>query len=167
MAPSLRPPAALLFAGSGLLLAGALAFQYLGGLAPCELCLWQRIPHAAVLMLAAAAAALARRTPLLAVFATALAGATLVAGSAIAGFHVGVEQHLWEGTAQCGGNAADTDSATALVDSLLAQDVARCDEVAWSLFGVSMAGYNMVISAGMAAFAFFSAWKAVQTGGPE
>jgi disulfide bond formation protein DsbB len=76
----------------------------------------------------------------------ALMGLTAVAlftDAAIAGFHVGVEQKWWQGTAACVG-ATGADSIEALRAQLLAQKVVRCDEIAWELGGISMAGYNML-----------------------
>ncbi len=160
-ASPIRASAVPLFAGSGALLAGALAFQHLGGLHPCELCLYQRVPHAAVLLLAAGAALAPAGRERLAAGALALAGAALLAGAGIAGFHVGVEQRWWEGTAGCGATATAA-TAAELRAQLLARPVVRCDEVAWSLFGISMAGYNMVASAGLAVFALLGARAAIR-----
>jgi Disulfide bond formation protein DsbB len=92
-------------AGSGLLLLGALAFQHLGGLAPCEMCLWQRWPHVAALALAVAAIATASRG------SHVLRGLGLVAMLVSAGLallHVGVEQGWWDGPSTCAvGQGAD------------------------------------------------------------
>jgi disulfide bond formation protein DsbB len=157
-----RAPAILLFLGSGALLAGAYAFQFIGGLHPCVLCLYQRVPHAAVLVLTLLAILAASRPPI-AVWSTALAGLALLIGAGIAGFHVGVEQHWWRGTPECGGGAS-ADTVAALRAQLLAQPVVRCDAVAWSMFGISMAGYNMLISAAMAVFALTSARRISRNG---
>ncbi len=123
------------------MLASALGFQAFG-LRPCELCWWQRYAWMAALSLALAAALGPRRTrPAL----LALAALATLAGAGIAGFHVGVEQHWWAGTAACG---SDGPAATPeeLLRRLLARQPARCDEVAWSLFGISMAGWNGLIA---------------------
>ena len=72
--------------------------------------------------------------------------------AAIAGYHVGVEQQLWAGPASCS-SALASGSTAALVDSLLATPVIRCDEIAWSFAGLSMAGWNMLASFCIAAFA--------------
>jgi len=132
--------------GSALLLAGAFGFQYLGGLLPCTLCLWQRWPHAVAVALGAVGLALPGRIwPLLGALA-----ALTTAG--IAGFHVGVEQGWWQGLATC----AVDNLAGVSVDDLLSveTDVAapvRCDAIAWSFLGLSMAGWNGVISLALAA----------------
>lgn len=163
MIEAIRPPAILLFLGSAGLLAGAYGFQFLGGLQPCVLCLYQRVPHAAVLVLTLGAIVLVARNARAATAALALSGVALLVGAGIAGFHAGVEQHWWAGTAECGSTTAAT-SVAELRAQLLAQPIARCDEVAWSLFGISMAGYNLVVSFGMAVFAAISAGRAWRLG---
>ena len=72
--------------------------------------------------------------------------------AAIAGYHVGVEQQLWPGPASCS-SAVANGSAAELLDRLLATPVIRCDEIAWSFAGLSMAGWNMLASMGITAFA--------------
>jgi disulfide bond formation protein DsbB len=140
--PNARLAALVLLLASAALLGGALAFQYLGGYSPCVLCHWQRYAHAATIALAALALAFPRATaPLLAAAAVAI-----LTGAAIAFFHVGVEQHWWAGTAECGSAVSGSGSIEELRARLLAQPVVRCDEVAWSLYGVSMAGYNFGLS---------------------
>jgi disulfide bond formation protein DsbB len=140
--PTPRKAALFVFAASAVLLGGALAFQYLGGYSPCVLCHWQRYAHAVAILLTLAALALPRATPLL----LGAAGLALLAGAGIAFFHVGVEQHWWQGTAECGSAVSGAASIEELRARLLAQPVVRCDEVQWSLFGVSMAGYNFLAS---------------------
>jgi len=135
----------VLFLGSAGLLGGALLFQYVGNLPPCPLCLWQRYPHAAVLVLAAAALAIAR--PRFQAACLTLIALALVAGAAIAGFHVGVEQGWWAGTAACQAvPGLDTMDPARLRELAIGWPAARCDEVPWSLFGVSMAGWNLILS---------------------
>ena len=127
-----------------LVLATAYAFEYLANLQPCVLCIYQRIPYAVAigLMLVAAILRTHSQSNLILFIATSVVFAI---GSAIAIFHVGIEQQLWQGTAECG-NFIKTDSVEALRKQLLAQPIVRCDEVAWSLFGISMSGYNFLIS---------------------
>src|SRR5690606_37216698 len=96
-----RTAAALIVAIGVFALAAAFAFQHLGGLAPCILCIWQRYPYAIAIGLGALAFALAGR-PGVARALIALAGLVLLADAAIAAFHVGVEQGWWQGTAGCG-----------------------------------------------------------------
>lgn len=129
--------------GSAGLLLGAFAFQYIGGLAPCALCLWQRWPHAAAVALGLLALALPGRVlPLLGALA-----ATVAAGLGL--FHAGVERQWWEGLSTCGGGPVAGVPAADLLDQILAAPVVRCDEVAWSFAGLSMAGWNAVLSAGL------------------
>lgn len=127
--------------GSAGLLAGAFAFQYIGGLAPCQLCLWQRWPHAAAVLIGLVALLTGWRG---------LAWAGALAALATAGigiFHVGVEQLWWEGLASCTAGSIEGISAADLLDP--SKDVAavvRCDEIAWQLLGISMAGWNAILS---------------------
>lgn len=146
---------ALILAASVATLGGAFLFQYVGGLAPCVLCIYQRYPYGVTIALSAAALFLAdgraRSIALL------LCGVAFLAGAGIGVFHVGVEQHWWEGTAACTGGSGAAGSLEALRAQIMAAPVVRCDQVAWSLFGISMAGYNVLISS---ALALFSLWAA-------
>ena len=137
----------VLLIGPAALLLGALAFQHLGGLAPCEMCLWQRWPHLVALLLAGAAlfVAPAARRPLLVVAALAV-----LASGAIGVFHVGVEQRWWTGPTHCTpvvGTGGD------FLKTMVNAPIVRCDVVAWSLAGVSMAGWNAIVSAAIGLFA--------------
>ncbi len=138
---------ALLIAVPAGLLLGALGFQYLGHLAPCEMCIWQRWPHLAGLLLAVGALVAppgARRAMLIVA-----AGAVLTSG-AIGAYHVGVEQHWWKGPTHCTpvvGLGGD------FLKSMVGAPLVRCDAAAWTLAGVSMAGYNALISAATGLFA--------------
>ncbi len=134
---SSKPANALVLTGSAALLGGALAFQYLGGLAPCEMCLWQRWPHVAALGLGLVAWALRSNR-----MVVALAAVAVLASAAIGFFHAGVEYHWWAGPQACTGPAFDATNIAAA----LAAPMIRCDAAAWTLFGVSMAGYNALIS---------------------
>lgn len=127
--------------GSLGLLLGAFAFQYIGGLVPCVLCLYQRWPHAAAVLIGLLGLKIGGRVlPLLG----ALAAAT---SAAIGAFHVGVEQKWWDGLATC---TVDTLSGVSGAD-LLNTDLTvgapvRCDAIPWEMFGVSMAGWNVIVS---------------------
>jgi len=148
--PPFAPWAALLLAAASALALGlALLSQYGFGLLPCVLCVWQRWPHAAAVLLGAAAWGL-RGRPMAATVLLGLAVAAELTTGGIAAFHVGVEQGWWQGTAGCGavGGADDLASLRALV---MAQPVVRCDEVAFAVLGISMAGWNAVLGAGLAA----------------
>lgn len=130
--------------GSALLLAAALWFQFGQGLAPCPLCLWQRWPHVAAVLIGLATLAAPRR-------GLALLGATaMLAGTALAAHHAGVELGWWQGPVTC---AASSDMGGLTPEQLLARieaaPVVRCNEIAWSLFGLSMAAWNGIASAAL------------------
>jgi disulfide bond formation protein DsbB len=134
------------FALSAALLAGAHGFQHIGGLVPCKLCLYQRDPHWAVVIIAGLGLIAHYRLGWSPRGPLALCALAFSIGAAIAFYHAGVEYALWPGPQSCTGTALSGLSADALVDQLLATPVVRCDEVPWSLFGISMAGYNFLIS---------------------
>lgn len=124
------------------LVGGALVSQYGFGLPPCEMCHWQRWPHYAALVpaLAALLAPASARKPLV------LLAALLVAISgAIGVFHAGVEYGWWQGVTAC------TAPGAATLEDLLNAPLVRCDVAPWTLFGISLAGYNAIISLGGAA----------------
>jgi disulfide bond formation protein DsbB len=145
----------LLLLGSGGLLLGALFFQYVMSLPPCPLCLWQRYPHIAAVVLAAGAMAAgpgAARPWLLAAI-----GLALLATAGVGVFHVGVEQKWWQGLSSCEGTTGGPIRIEDLTRNLDKPPPPRCDQIAWSLFGISMAGWNALISLALAAFAFRAA----------
>ena len=132
-------------AGSAALLIAALGFQALG-YAPCELCILQRWPHLAAVItgLLIWRLGFSRWLALLGMIA-----ALTATGLAI--YHAGVEMKLWLGPQHCSGGVSGLAqmSTQDLMTALEAAPVVRCDEIAWSLFGISMAGWNAVISAGL------------------
>ena len=119
------------------LLGGALVAQYGYGLPPCEMCWWQRYPHIVALVLAALAW-ITRRDAMIALAAIAI----LVSG-AIGAFHAGVEYNWWEGLTACTANASAGNDPLA---SIMAAPIVRCDVAPWTLGGVSLAGFNFLIS---------------------
>lgn len=133
-------------AGSAALLVAALTFQQLG-YAPCELCILQRWPHLAAAIVGALIAVLgwSRWLALLGLLA-----ALTACGVAI--FHAGVELQLWQGPQHCSGGVGGlaTMSTQDLMAALEKAPVVRCDQIAWSLWGISMAGWNAICSAGLA-----------------
>ena len=126
------------------LLGGALGSQYLGGLHPCEMCYWQRWPHAAAILLAALAftvPAPSTRARILTLFA---ALAIAVSG-AIGVYHAGVEAKIFEGFTQC--TALSKSGSTAeLLQQITHAVLVRCDEVQFRFLGISMAGWNAILS---------------------
>jgi len=141
--------------GSVALLGGAFAFQYIGGLAPCQLCLWQRWPHAAAILIGVVALTTGMRGLL------SLGALAALTTAGIGVFHVGVEQGWGEGLATCTAGSISGLSTADLLNP--AADVAapvRCDAIAWQLLGVSMAGWNVILSLGLAAIWATAARKA-------
>jgi disulfide bond formation protein DsbB len=131
--------------------------QYGFGLAPCELCIAQRWPHAVAVVLGIAALLLPRfRAALLA-----LAALSLAIGGGIAVYHTGVEWHWWQGPTACTGSGTPN-SIEALRAQLLNTQVVRCDEVAFRFLGLSMAGWNVLWSALLAVFAGLAAKRAAR-----
>ncbi len=136
-------------AAAGLLIT-VFAMQYIGGLAPCSLCLTQRWPHGIALALGMIAlmpitAAPARKLIL------ALIALSFAVTAGIGFYHAGVEYGWFAGPTACSGNITGN-TVEELKQALMAQPVVRCDEVAWSLFGISLAGYNFLASATLAVF---------------
>ncbi len=137
--------------GSVLLLGGAFVFQAMG-FAPCKLCLWQRWPHGAAILIAALTLAVAHRA------LPWLGAAAAVTTGAIGVFHAGVELAWWEGPTTCTSGAVGGMSVDDLLAQINAAPLIRCDEIAWSLFGISMAGWNAILS-----FALAAVWVAAAT----
>ncbi|RDW13988.1 disulfide bond formation protein B [Paracoccus thiocyanatus] len=140
-------------AGSAALLAAALVFQGLG-YAPCELCILQRWPHLAAAIIGGLVWFLGWKRWLAALGLLAALGAT---GLAI--YHAGVELQMWQGPQHCSGGVSGLArmSTQDLMAALEKAPVVRCDEVAWSLLGISMAGWNAILSAGLSALWLASA----------
>jgi disulfide bond formation protein DsbB len=151
MLSDLRPHWPILaFLASAAMLAGAHGFELLLGLAPCALCLKQREFHWAILALAILCFALLRFRPGLAALAAGVLGLGFLASACMGAYHVAVEQH-WV-LAQC-----ETNGDLSAIRSLGADEriaAPRCDVIAWSLFGISMAGYNALISLALALASF-------------
>jgi disulfide bond formation protein DsbB len=130
------------------LLAGALGSQYIGGLYPCEMCHWQRWPHYAAVVLALGAFAL-RGAPDRGRSLVWLAGFAILTSGLIGVYHAGVELGIFEGITQCSSGAVGGSHADILAD-IMATPLVRCDQVQFSFLGISMAGWNAIISIGSA-----------------
>lgn len=126
------------------LLGGALFSQYVGGLYPCEMCYWQRWPHGAAILLALGAIG-SRSTPSRSRILVLLAAVAMAISGAIGVFHAGVELGYWEGVTMC------TARGAASLQDILNTPLVRCDQVQWEFLGISMAGWNAIISLGGAA----------------
>lgn len=122
-------------------LCSALIAQYFFNLAPCVLCKYQRIPYVILILLASLFIIFRHRIFIL------LSAFTLLIGAYIAGFHAGVEQKWWKGTEGCSSNIPDANaSIEELRAAILNAPTAKCTEIPWEMFGISMAGYNFIIS---------------------
>ncbi len=129
-----------LMAACSVALSTAYTAQYVFDIEPCVLCLYQRIPYVLVGVLTLAAILMPRgsgRSTLVAICVP-----ILFIGSAIAVYHVGVEQHWWVSAAGCGGSLPESMSTADFQASLLDKPEKSCDQLDWTLFGVSMATYN-------------------------
>lgn len=155
-------PLLLALVVSALLLGGALLFQYVGGLAPCELCVAQRWPHAVSIALGLAGLLLLRRAAVARLLAVGCALALLWTGL-IGLYHVGVEQKWWSGPSACTAGSLSAAPAEAL-SQIVAAPLVQCDSIAWSLFGISMAGYNALISTLAAFWTLWLTLRAAQRG---
>ncbi|MBT8409811.1 MAG: disulfide bond formation protein B [Alphaproteobacteria bacterium] len=135
----------LLAAGGSLaMMLGALGFQYIGEMPPCKLCYWQRYPHVAAigvgLLALLSSAALLALAGLLSTLTTAGIGM----------YHTGVERGWWEGPSTCTSQDIGGLSTDELIDQIMSAPLVRCDEVPWSMLGLSMASWNAVASLGLA-----------------
>lgn len=148
----------LVAAGSAFALAAAWFFQLVVGLAPCPLCLDQRIPYYIGLPLGLLAALLAvRGRPGVARGLLALLAVAMLVNVGLASYHAGVEWGFWPGPTSCTG--APVFSSGDILSQLKMARVPRCDEAAWRLFGISMAGWNALIAAALALVAAFGALR--------
>ncbi len=138
---------------------GAFFFQYVLGLPPCPLCLEQRyayyvsIPLAAMVLLGASVGS-SHKVMLLAFGAIA---AAMLWNAGLGAYHSGVEWHWWEGPKDCSGPVSNFGPAGSLIDTIQNTRVVRCDEAAWRFLGLSLAGYNVLISLTLAALALWAA----------
>lgn len=154
-----REPAAAaalaIFVLSTATILGAWFFQYVLKLQPCPLCLEQRLPYHIVipLSLLVVIAALVRAPRALIVVGLVAIMATVLCGAALAAYHAGVEWRWWPGPTDCSGPLTDFSAKGLLLNQLQSVQVVRCDEAAWRFLGISLAGYNVLISLALAAIA--------------
>ena len=142
-------------------IAGAWFFQLVLDIQPCPMCLEQRYAYYTIIplsVLVAIGAAKGAPRPLL------IAGLVVIAlvavGNSVFGvYHAGVEWKFWQGPTDCTGPVVDFGKAGGLLDQLDKVKVVRCDEVQWTFLGLSLAGYNALISALMAAIAGWGVWR--------
>ncbi|MBO0749491.1 MAG: disulfide bond formation protein B [Porphyrobacter sp.] len=134
----------LAIAVPALLLGGAYLSQYGFGLVPCEMCWWQRYAHFAALALALVSTFAAPKRLWIG-----LAGLAILVAGLLGAYHAGVEYKWWEGVTTCSSTAAGTS-----IEDILNAPLVRCDEPQWTLFGISLAGYNFLISTAAAIVIF-------------
>ena len=139
MGPSLKLAQRLALGVPALLLAGAYVSEYGFGLFPCELCWWQRYAHfAAVALALVSTVAPPKRLWIV------LAGLGVLASGLLGGFHAGVEYGWWEGFTTCTSNVQD--SGADPLEAIMNAPLIRCDVAQWTLAGISLAGFNAIIS---------------------
>jgi len=140
--------------GSLALLLGAFGFQYLGDMPPCKLCLWQRWPHAAAVLIGLIALSFpGLKIPGLNIPGPALplTGALAALSTAAIGlYHTGVERGWWQGPNSCTSGPIDGLSTDDLMARIMAAPLVRCDDVPWEMFNLSMASWNAIASVALA-----------------
>lgn len=154
--------AALVVAGSGAAtILGAYFFQYVLGYLPCPLCFEQRIPYyiAIPLALLVALAALWSAPRPVVIGGLILIGLIMVVSTGFGVYHAGVEWKWWPGPADCSGPLGGMGSASDLLRRMQSQTVVRCDDAAWRFLGISLAGYNALISL---ALVVITAWGVIK-----
>jgi disulfide bond formation protein DsbB len=151
---------------SAVLLAGAHAFETFGRYEPCELCYFQRDVHWLALWFGAVGFGVSMWRPGLARIACFTLGLIFLASTTVAAYHAGVEWKWWPGPPSCTGAHFKAVSAADMARLLsgVQNHVVACDDAAWRMFGVSMAGYNAAISAALAALSFVFAFRSVPHG---
>ena len=157
--------AAIVIAIVGLLtMAGFFTFQYVLGYPPCPLCLEQRyafyvaVPLAEMILLRLSIG-FSRKVITLALLAIAVA---MLWNAGLGAYHSGVEWHWWQGPTDCSGAIPNFSAGGSLLDQINKTRVIRCDEAAWRFLGLSLAGYNVLVSlflAGVAAWGAAGAWR--------
>jgi len=157
-------PGLVLAALGFVLLAGAYAFEYLGGLKPCPLCLEQRVPWFVLIALGGAifgsGSVKAPRAMMMGLYAAAFCVA--IWGVYLGGYHAGVEYKWWLGPQSCSGGGLSTNGP--LLGDLSASEIVRCDEIPWAMFGISLAGFNFLFSLVAAALAGLGLRTALKEG---
>jgi disulfide bond formation protein DsbB len=141
-------------------LASALVAEYVYRLEPCILCIYQRLPFIATGVLALLALKM-ERFPVAVIGIIAVCGLIYLAGSGIAFYHVGVEQHWW--LSGCSGELFTGGSVADLRAGLMSKPEKPCDDIDWTLFGISMATYNVAYSGGLGLLSLGAAMQMSKT----
>jgi len=136
-------------------LAAALTSQYAFGLRPCELCIFQRIPYAVVILLSMLGLVATKQMGAkYGAFNIFLCGVALLINSGIAFYHVGVEEGWW--TSGCSLPNLSAQSVDDMMNAIKSAPAVSCSAKPWSLFGITMAGYNLVLCAGLGLYSIFA-----------
>jgi disulfide bond formation protein DsbB len=158
---ALIPPAAVPWL-SGLFALAALCFAWIAeygfGLPPCELCYWQRYGYWAAIAVALIAG-FTQRESRARIAALGVLLVAFLAVAAIAAFHAGIEYGWWQGFTACTGGLGSGQTAEELLATIENAPIVRCDEPAFKLFGLSMAGYNFLYALALAGFAAWGAFR--------
>jgi disulfide bond formation protein DsbB len=141
------------FVLSAATLCGAWFFEFVLKIPPCPLCLEERIPYHVVipLSLLVAIAAIVRAPPRLLIVGFIAIIAAVLCNVVLGTYHAGVEWHFWAGPTDCTGPLTDLNTGGSIINQLQSIHVVRCDEAAWRFLGISLAGYNVLISLVLAA----------------
>jgi disulfide bond formation protein DsbB len=139
------------------LLGGALGSQYLGGLYPCEMCYWQRWPHAVAIVLAALAFSAPAEVPRARTL-TMLAALAIAVSGAIGVYHAGVEAKIFQGFTTCTAMSKGLSPAE-ILRQINHAPLIRCDQVQFRFLGISLAGWNAILSLGGASLILLLALK--------
>jgi disulfide bond formation protein DsbB len=153
---------ALAMAGLGIgLLLGAYAFEYLGGIKPCPLCLEQRVPWMILIVLGGGivGARSAGAPPRVMQGLYALAALAAAYGAYLGFYHAGIEYGFWPGPAECSGGGVTLPTDGGVFEGISGSEIVRCDTVAWSLLGISLAGFNFLFSLAAVALAALGALR--------
>jgi disulfide bond formation protein DsbB len=140
-----------------LALIGGAWFSQAMGLVPCEMCHWQRWPHYAAIPVAAAAFVVP--SPVVRMVFVLFAGVLIAVSGTIGVFHAGVEYHWWQGITACTAQPTASGDAMEMLTQAIRRPIVRCDAAQWTLFGISLAGYNAILSLGGAVAIFALAVK--------
>lgn len=148
---------ALIVLAVGLLtLAAAHGFEHIGGYLPCELCLKERIIYYVSILAGLAAYAVAPKRPALAAVILALCAVGFLANTVLAAYHAGVEWRFWTGPSACTGLGGVASDVSELLKGIKTERPVPCDVAQFRLFGISFAGYDALLSLGMAGLISFS-----------
>ena len=151
----LRARLALVFVLALLFIGTALASEYAGGLLPCALCLKQRMAYFVALPLLALAYVYTEKSPAAMQGLLRTIGIIFLANAGLAFYHAGIEYGFWLGPATCGGGGLQASDTSALLEALKSSSMVRCDAPSFTLFGVSLAGYNLIACVGLAGLSLY------------